>query len=50
MTQNSIIFKIIVDLGVKARSETAGANGHAHINIASFLLHCTTIITIFALL
>ncbi len=27
---------------VKARSDTAAATGHAHIDIAQFLSHCTT--------
>ncbi len=35
---------------VKARRDTYGATGHAHINIVSFVSHCTTIITIFVLL
>ncbi len=35
---------------VKARRDTYGATGHAHINTASFLSHCTTIITIFLIL
>ncbi len=37
-------------LGVKARRDKAAATGHAHINIASSLSHCTTIINVFALL
>ncbi len=35
---------------VKARRDTYGATGHAHINTASFLSHCTTIVTIFSFL
>ncbi len=36
--------------GFKARRDMYGDTGHAHINTASFLSHCTTIITIFSLL
>ncbi len=35
---------------IKARRDTAVATGHAHINITYFLSHCTTMITVFALL